>query len=81
MEKHDIFKSFTESLFDSILIIDDNRYTKKRKINEISYMTDDKDLIHEEVHYMDDDSFVDEEYVIKCRKPIRKWKVKNKLRI
>ncbi len=72
MEDHDIFKSFTESFFDSISIIDNNRYTKKRKIDEISYTTDEKDLIHEEEHYMYDDCVINE-YIIEFRKPIKKW--------
>ena len=67
MENYDIFKSFTDSFFDSITIIEDNseckRYTKKRKIDEISYMTDEKDLINENMDEDIDDDF-DEEYYL-----------------
>jgi hypothetical protein len=49
MEDYNIFKSFTDSLLVSIISIENdyvyNRYKKKRKINKISYMIDDKDLI------------------------------------
>lgn len=49
MDDDNILSSFTRDLFDSIYNIDNDklRFSKKRKIDEITYMVDERSIIYD----------------------------------
>jgi hypothetical protein len=85
MDTNNIFNSFTRDILLSINNIDNNyeniRFSKKRKIDEINYTTEDKDLIYddmdEDINDLDDIIFIcNKDTIIKRVCPHKKWKYK-----
>jgi hypothetical protein len=64
MDENNILNYFTRDLFDSIHNIDNDklRFSKKRKIDEITYMVDDESIIYDSASETEDDENLIEKF-------------------
>ena len=79
MDENNILSSFTRDLFDSIDNIDNDklRFSKKRKIDEITYMVDDESIIYDSDSETEDDEYIEQNISYMKNRIYKKYILKN----